>query len=106
MMRLCPVCGQDASHAPNLVSEANLSAIIAGHGVVLGYVEARVLSILLKDAPNYIPTGELIGRVYGDREPEWGEGSVKVIIHRLKSKLAPAAHIESRPYVGYRLVAQ
>ena len=106
MTNLCPVCGQDAANSPSHVSEEALAGIINGQGVTLGHVEARILSVLLKASPDFVTTDRLLELVYGDREPEWGEGSVKVAIHRLKAKLAPAARIESRHGVGYRLVAQ
>jgi DNA-binding response OmpR family regulator len=102
---ICATCLQDASKAPNHVSEENLAAIINGHGVVLGHIEARLLSIFITSGPNFVSTGRLIELVYGDREPEYAEGSIKVIIHRLRLKL-PGASIQNTHGVGYRLVAR
>jgi DNA-binding response OmpR family regulator len=102
---ICLTCGQDASKAPNHVSEENLAAIINGHGVVLGHMQARLLSILLTSAPNFVSTGRLIELIYGDREPEYAEGSIKVAIHRLRTKLQGAA-IQNTHGAGYRLVAR
>jgi DNA-binding response OmpR family regulator len=102
---ICLTCGQDASKAPNHVSEENLAAIINGHGVVLGHVEARLLSIFMTSAPNFVSTGRLIELVYGDREPDCAEGSIKVAIHRLRMKLAGVA-IQNTHGAGYRLFAR
>jgi DNA-binding response OmpR family regulator len=106
---ICLTCGQDASRAPNHVSEENLAAIISGWGVTLEPQEALLLKCLLRASPNVVPYERMIQVLYPnpDREPADAQGVVDQrlwhLVQKFEGSVVKFHHVHG---VGRALVAR
>lgn len=92
MADLCPHCGQP-------LQRLERNALI---GIDLSPMQRRILKALL-DNLDGLNMSDLIGHVYdwGEREPEWPGGSIRVIIRYLRLKLEPVGWTITRNTGGY-----
>lgn len=107
MTACCPTCGQPVAEADTLlVSPTGASVTRLGAGAVLTMSETTILAMMRKKYPAHAVRESIILDLYGLRdEPENAENTVRVLIHRLRHKLAPlGVDIENSHGFGYRLV--
>lgn len=74
-----------------------------GDVIKLGRVQTEILSTLLMRSPAPVSASDLIEAVYPnpDKEPDWADSCIKVLVHRVRKKLPGV--IEVRYGMGYTI---
>jgi DNA-binding response OmpR family regulator len=104
----CPLCGSALDNA-TLRANVDLRACVNGDvAISLSPHEATIMSLLIRRSPHIVQTDSICAAMWPSQdEPEDAIGVLRVTIHRLNAKLAPAnVVIKNMPGIGYRLVPQ
>jgi len=55
----------------------------------LGHIQRTALLVLMKNYPLPISLEKIIQTCYGNKEPDWAHGSLRVCMYRLKQLIRP-----------------
>lgn len=103
-MNCCPTCGQSLPPARLVLDRAHRILADDQREIRISSQGLSLLIALVRGAPRVVPHDQIIQSIWGDDEPEHPTNTVKVLVHRLRPKLARfGLLIRNAHGVGYAL---